>query len=35
MLTLYDPDRSQVVTHNGRVDTWEHFQTLALDLREP
>ncbi len=34
MLTFYDPDRSQMVTHNGRVDTWEHFQTLALDLRE-
>ncbi len=34
LLTLYDPDRSQMVTHNGRVDTWEHFQTLALDLRE-
>jgi MoCo/4Fe-4S cofactor protein with predicted Tat translocation signal len=34
LLTLYDPDRSQMVTHNGRVDTWEHFQNLALDLRE-
>ena len=34
MLTLYDPDRSQMVTHNARVDTWEHFQTLVLDLRE-
>jgi MoCo/4Fe-4S cofactor protein with predicted Tat translocation signal len=33
VLTLYDPDRSQLLTHNGRVDTWEHFQTLALDLR--
>ncbi len=31
ILTLYDPDRSQMVTHNGRVDTWEHFQTLVLD----
>jgi MoCo/4Fe-4S cofactor protein with predicted Tat translocation signal len=34
VLTLYDPDRSQMVTHNARVDTWEHFQTLALDVRE-
>ena len=34
MLTFYDPDRSQMVTHNGRVETWEHFQTLTLDLRE-
>jgi MoCo/4Fe-4S cofactor protein with predicted Tat translocation signal len=34
VLTLYDPDRSQMVVHNARVDTWEHFQTLALDIRE-
>jgi molybdopterin-containing oxidoreductase family iron-sulfur binding subunit len=34
VLTLYDPDRSQVVTHEGRVETWEHLQTLLLDLRE-
>jgi molybdopterin-containing oxidoreductase family iron-sulfur binding subunit len=34
LLTLYDPDRSQLVTHNGRVDTWENFQALALNLRE-
>jgi molybdopterin-containing oxidoreductase family iron-sulfur binding subunit len=33
ILTLYDPDRSQLVTHNGRVDTWENFQTVALDVR--
>ena len=33
VLTLYDPDRSQLVTHNGRVDTWERFQMVALDLR--
>ena len=33
ILTLYDPDRSQMVTHNARVDTWEHFQTLILDGR--
>ena len=34
ILTLYDPDRSQLVTRNGRVDTWEHLQTLLLDSRE-
>ena len=32
--TLYDPDRSQLVTHDGRVDTWERFQNVALDLRD-
>ncbi|MGH7495777.1 MAG: TAT-variant-translocated molybdopterin oxidoreductase [bacterium] len=25
MLTLYDPDRSQVVTHLGSISTWETF----------
>ena len=34
ILTLYDPDRSQMVTRNVRVDTWEHLQTLLLDSRE-
>jgi Fe-S-cluster-containing dehydrogenase component len=34
ILTLYDPDRSQLVTHRGRADTWEHFQSFALDLRQ-
>jgi MoCo/4Fe-4S cofactor protein with predicted Tat translocation signal len=34
ILTLYDPDRSQLVTRNARVDTWEHLQTLLLDSRE-
>jgi molybdopterin-containing oxidoreductase family iron-sulfur binding subunit len=33
MLSLYDPDRSQVVLYQGRVNTWERFQTLAVDLR--
>ena len=33
ILTFYDPDRSQVVLHNGRVETWEHFQSLLLDVR--
>ena len=23
--SLYDPDRSQVVTHDGRIDTWERL----------
>ena len=34
LLELYDPDRSQLVTRGGRIETWEHFQTLALDIRE-
>jgi MoCo/4Fe-4S cofactor protein with predicted Tat translocation signal len=34
LLGLYDPDRSQLVTRGGRIETWEHFQTLALDIRE-
>ena len=25
MLQLYDPDRSQVVKHVGRISTWESF----------
>lgn len=33
MLSLYDPDRSQVVVHEGRVDTWERFLAFAIDLR--
>ena len=28
VLSFYDPDRSQVVTHEGRVETWEKFQDL-------
>jgi molybdopterin-containing oxidoreductase family iron-sulfur binding subunit len=34
LLGLYDPDRSQMVIRNGRVDTWEHFMTFALDVRD-
>lgn len=34
ILSLYDPDRSQMVTHNARVDTWEHLQTVLLNARE-
>jgi molybdopterin-containing oxidoreductase family iron-sulfur binding subunit len=34
VLGLYDPDRSQMVIHDARVDTWEHFQSLALGIRD-
>ena len=34
ILSLYDPDRSQVVTHESRVDTWEHAQATLLAVRE-
>jgi molybdopterin-containing oxidoreductase family iron-sulfur binding subunit len=34
ILSLYDPDRSQVVTRDGRVDTWEHVQALLLQVRD-
>ncbi len=34
ILDLYDPDRSNVVTHDGRVETWVHFQEMLLGLRE-
>jgi MoCo/4Fe-4S cofactor protein with predicted Tat translocation signal len=34
ILSLYDPDRSQVVIHDGRVNTWDRFLTFAIDLRE-
>lgn len=33
ILGLYDPDRSQIVTRNGRVSTWENFIGVLLDLR--
>ncbi len=33
VLALYDPDRSQVAVHDGRVDTWENFLKFAIDLR--
>lgn len=33
VLTLYDPDRSQVVTNAGRISTWDAFlATLSTDL---
>jgi molybdopterin-containing oxidoreductase family iron-sulfur binding subunit len=31
ILDLYDPDRAQVVTRNGQINTWETFQSV---LRE-
>jgi Fe-S-cluster-containing dehydrogenase component len=34
ILSFYDPDRSQVVTHDGRVETWEHAESLLLGVRE-
>jgi Fe-S-cluster-containing dehydrogenase component len=34
ILSFYDPDRSQVVTHEGRVETWEHAESLLLGVRE-
>ncbi len=34
ILSFYDPDRSQVVTHEGRVETWEHAEALLLGVRE-
>jgi hypothetical protein len=34
ILDFYDPDRSQVVTKDGRVETWVHFQEMLLGLRE-
>ena len=34
VLSFYDPDRSQVVTRDGRVETWDRFETVLLSLRE-
>jgi Fe-S-cluster-containing dehydrogenase component len=34
LLGLYDPDRSQLITRGGRIESWEHFQSLVLDTRE-
>jgi MoCo/4Fe-4S cofactor protein with predicted Tat translocation signal len=33
ILDLYDPDRSQVVTRNGRVSTWEDFLSILGGVR--
>ena len=34
ILSFYDPDRSQVVKNDGRVETWQHAESLLLDVRE-
>ena len=34
VLTLYDPDRSQTVMHNGNIGTWGSFITAAAGVRE-
>jgi MoCo/4Fe-4S cofactor protein with predicted Tat translocation signal len=33
VLTLYDPDRSQVVVHEGRISDWAAFLTAIADAR--
>jgi MoCo/4Fe-4S cofactor protein with predicted Tat translocation signal len=33
LLTLWDPDRSQVVLHEGRISDWLAFLAMAADLR--
>jgi MoCo/4Fe-4S cofactor protein with predicted Tat translocation signal len=33
VLTLWDPDRSQAVLHEGRVSDWPAFLAIAADLR--
>lgn len=34
ILTLYDPDRAQAVTHRGQIRTWESFQAELLQALE-
>jgi molybdopterin-containing oxidoreductase family iron-sulfur binding subunit len=34
ILSLYDPDRSQVLLNQGRVNTWERFLTQAVEIRQ-
>ncbi len=34
VLTLYDPDRSQTVTLNGRINTWGNFLTALMNVKE-
>jgi molybdopterin-containing oxidoreductase family iron-sulfur binding subunit len=34
ILDLYDPDRSQVVTRNGRVSTWDDFLSAVAQVRQ-
>src|SRR5262245_13723758 len=31
LLTLYDPDRSQTISLDGRIDTWDAFITSLRD----
>ena len=33
VLGLYDPDRSQSITFNGRVSTWDRFLSRLIELR--
>ena len=33
ILNLYDPDRSQAVTYNGRVSSWDAFLNAMIELR--
>ncbi len=33
ILTMYDPDRSQVITRNGRVGAWDDFVGVVIELR--
>src|SRR6202047_3629425 len=34
LLTLYDPDRSQVVTRNGSIDSWGNFLAALTGARD-
>jgi MoCo/4Fe-4S cofactor protein with predicted Tat translocation signal len=34
ILTMYDPDRAQVVTNNGRISSWVNFQAAVAAVRE-
>jgi len=34
ILTMYDPDRTQVVTNNGRISSWVSFQAAVAAVRE-
>ena len=33
ILTLYDPDRSQTVIHEGRIESWAAFLTAIGNVR--
>ncbi len=34
ILGMYDPDRSQVLTRNGRISTWDDFLANVLKIRD-